>query len=225
MLKFSFFLILFGFEQCFIMAQSSSEVRSYRSLDLIVVDNSQPDGNGMELSERQFLQLQSLVDEIHDKQPPSETLFVFYVCNRSKLSDVTDIKSRLKYVNDLQDSRNDLPANFTVDRNAILNKILKNMDEFSIIDKINIYYFFPPKFFEQNNFANKVDAAKFINYLSSELSALTDENIKVNVEFYIPFYLDNITSESVKATLESLGNFQNSNDKFKNVNLDVQIAN
>ncbi len=202
------------------------EPKVYQSLDLIIVDNSQPDANGMELSEQQFLKLQSIGELINDKQNPAETLFIFYVCARNKHNDVTNLKSRARYINDLQSDIYDLPALFVTDRDIILQQIMREMKPFNVTNEINLYYFFPPKYYDSNDFINRMEIAKFINVLPREIASLSESDIKIiNVHIYLPLYLQSLTPGKLTDQLNAIANFLNNNETYPKINLDVQVAN
>jgi hypothetical protein len=227
-MKFTFFLVIHLIRFFVVMGQSAnSEViaNTFRSLDLIIVDNSQPDGNGMELTEPQFIALQTLTEKINYKQDPSETLFFFYVSNRSKHDDITNLKSRARYVNDLQSVLYDLPAVFITDRNWILQRILSRMKPFDITHEINVYYFFPPKYYDNNNFSNKSEIAKFINVLPREIASLSESDISlINVYIYLPYYFQNFIPEKLIDELNTIANFKNDDESFPKINFHVQLA-
>lgn len=205
---------------------SNIEPKTYRSLDLVIVDNSQPDGNGMELSEQQFLKLQSIGEFINDKQDPEETLFMFYVCERNKQSDNTNLKARARYINDLQSDIYDLPALFVTDRDMILQRMMREMKPFDVTNEINLYYFFPPKYYDSNDFNNIAEVAKFINILPREIASLSESDIKIiNVHFYLPLYFQNSTPEKLTDQLKAIANFKNNDELYPKINFDVQVAN
>lgn len=205
---------------------SIGQPKTYRSLDLIIVDNSQPNGNGMELSEPQFSKLQNIGEYINDKQEPGETLFIFYVCQRTKQNDITNLKSRARYINELQENIYDLPAVFTSDRDFILQRILREIHPFDVTNEINLYCFFPPKYFDNDNFISSTETAKFINVLPREIASLSESDIKIiNVHFYVPLYFQNITLEKLTDQLKAIANFKNDDESYPKINFDVQVAN
>lgn len=204
---------------------STSEHKSYRSFDLIIVDNSQLSGKGIELSEQQYAKLQSLGEFIENKQDPRNTKFIFYVCNRAEQNDVDNLSSEKRYINELKEKSYDLPAIFVRDSYWILQRLLRKMEPFGITKEISIYYFFPPSYFENGNLGNLSDIAKFVNVLPRQIASLFESDISINVHFYLPQSVQNETDEKLINQLYTIANFKNNDKSYSKINFDVQVAN
>lgn len=204
---------------------STSDHKSYSSLDLIIVDNSQPAGKGIELSEQQYAKLQSLSEFIKNKQDPRNTKFIFYVCNRAEQNDVDNLYLEKQYITDLKEKSYDLPANFVTDSYWILQRVLRKTEPFVLTKEMNINYFFPPSFFEDSDLSNLSEIAKFINVLPRQISFLFESDIIINVHFYLPQSFQREADEKLINQLYSIANFKNDGKSNSKINFDVQVAN
>ena len=214
-----FCLVFFKFGA---LAQNDEDLQQYGSFDVFIIDNTKAAGK-MGLSGGQTMALEKKLDSLVIALG-KQTNIAMYVCNGYNPEYRTDYKARAKWIIGLQDDNSKVGAQYQVDKNMLLQKIMEG-DHFEA-QTINVYILLQSDYINEQFGYGASDLAKFLNVLPSQIATLTGTTTSiVNVNVILPAIFGQTAGIEVVTRLQNISSFRINDNSYIKTNVQYYVAN